>query len=70
MEIETECKIKLLENCIHGVDIDSESVEVTKFSLYLQLLESETEDDIKEFFNKRHIPILPILIIIFSGIPL
>ncbi|OQC18319.1 MAG: Type IIS restriction enzyme Eco57I [Firmicutes bacterium ADurb.Bin080] len=60
-KLKLECKIKLLENCIHGVDIDSESVEVTKFSLYLQLLESETEDDIKEFFNKRHIPILPIL---------
>jgi methylase of polypeptide subunit release factors len=60
-KLKIDHKIKLLENCIYGVDIDSEAVDVTKFSLYLQLLEGETEKGIKSFFNRKRRPVLPIL---------
>ena len=36
-----EEKQRILTNTIHGVDIDSQAVEVTKLSLYLKLLEDE-----------------------------
>jgi len=36
-----ERKVRLLENCIYGVDIDTQAVEVTKLSLYLKVLEGE-----------------------------
>ena len=36
-----EEKQRILTNCIYGVDIDSQAVEVTKLSLYLKLLENE-----------------------------
>ena len=38
----TETKKRILTSCIHGVDIDSQAVEVTKLSLLLKLLEGET----------------------------
>lgn len=60
-KLKIDHKIRLLERCIHGVDIDPEAVDVTKFSLYLQLLESETEKGIREFFNRARKPVLPIL---------
>ncbi len=34
-------KAALLTNCIHGVDIDQQAVEVTVMSLYLKMLEGE-----------------------------
>ncbi len=34
----------LLTNCIHGVDIDQQAVEVTVMSLYLKMLESKLPD--------------------------
>ncbi len=36
-----ERKLKLLNSCIYGVDIDPQAVEVTKLSLYLKVLENE-----------------------------
>lgn len=38
----TETKKRILTSSIHGVDIDSQAVEVTKLSLLLKLLEGET----------------------------
>ena len=40
-------KIKLL-NCIFGVDVDYNAVEVTQFSLCIKLLEDETKTTIKQ----------------------
>jgi predicted type IV restriction endonuclease len=60
-KLKIDYKIKILEDCIYGVDIDPEAVDVTKFSLYLQLLERETEDNIRTFFNRAKKPVLPIL---------
>ena len=37
----TEEKKRILVNNIHGVDIDSQAVEVTKLSLLLRVLEDE-----------------------------
>ena len=34
---------KLLENCIFGVDIDAQAVEVSKLSLLLKMVENETQ---------------------------
>jgi type I restriction-modification system DNA methylase subunit len=39
--LSVERKVRLLENCIYGVDIDPHAVEVTKLSLYLKVLEGE-----------------------------
>lgn len=39
-----EAKAELLSNCIHGIDIDPQAVEVTQMSLYLKILEGETAD--------------------------
>lgn len=60
-KLKIDYKIQILENCIYGVDIDPEAVDVTKFSLYLQLLEGESEEEIIAFFNKEKKPVLPIL---------
>lgn len=54
-------KLKLLKNCIYGVDIDPEAVNITKFSLYLEALNEETPSRIHRFYNKKKKPILPIL---------
>jgi adenine-specific DNA-methyltransferase len=37
-------KRQILLNCIYGVDIDPQAVEVAQLSLYLKLLEEETTD--------------------------
>lgn len=60
-KLKIDYKIAILENCIYGVDIDPEAVDVTKFSLYLQLLEGETEKEITSFFSRERKPILPVL---------
>ncbi len=45
---------RILLNNIHGVDIDSQAVEVTKLSLLLKVLEGETSDSAeRDLFNER-----------------
>ncbi|MFA5866359.1 MAG: N-6 DNA methylase [Actinomycetota bacterium] len=44
---------RILLNNIHGVDIDSQAVEVTKLSLLLKVLEGETQ---RTLFDKRVLP--------------
>ncbi|MFA5867560.1 MAG: TaqI-like C-terminal specificity domain-containing protein [Actinomycetota bacterium] len=44
---------RILINNIHGVDIDSQAVEVTKLSLLLKVLEDETQ---RTLFDKRVLP--------------
>jgi type I restriction-modification system DNA methylase subunit len=50
---------KILLNNIHGVDIDSQAVEVTKLSLLLKVLEGENEQTIAQqlkLFHERALP--------------
>ena len=50
---------RILLNNIHGVDIDTQAVEVTKLSLLLKVLEGETEQSISQqmaLFHERALP--------------
>jgi len=50
---------RILLNNIHGVDIDSQAVEVTKLSLLLKVLEGETEESLNKqisMFRERALP--------------
>lgn len=51
-----DLKIKVLTECVYGIDIDSYAVEVAKFSLMLKLLEGEDEYSLE---NRNSI--LPVL---------
>ena len=44
-------KQNILKNNIFGVDIDAQAVEVSKFSLLIKLMETETELTTNELFN-------------------
>jgi hypothetical protein len=45
----------LLTNCIHGVDIDQQAVEVTVMSLYLKMLESKLPEDWATLWVERQL---------------
>ncbi len=52
-------KKRILQNNIHGVDIDAQAVEVTKLSLLLKVLEGESQESIGsqlELFKERALP--------------
>jgi len=51
--LSTSEKKRILLNNIHGVDIDSQAVEVTKLSLLLKVLEDETQ---LSLFKERALP--------------
>jgi type I restriction-modification system DNA methylase subunit len=52
---------KILLNSIHGVDIDSQAVEVTKLSLLLKVLEGENEQSLAQQMTLWHERALPSL---------
>lgn len=55
----TQEKKRILLNNIHGVDIDSQAVEVTKLSLLLKVLEGESDETLKRqlsFIHERALP--------------
>jgi adenine-specific DNA-methyltransferase len=56
-----EEKQRILTNCIFGVDIDSQAVEVTKLSLYLKLLENEGNEAEGWLFKYTDKTLLPSL---------
>ncbi|MBE2228622.1 MAG: Eco57I restriction-modification methylase domain-containing protein [Ignavibacteria bacterium] len=56
-----KAKQSLVINNIFGVDINSYAVEVTKFSLYLKLLENEKASSIENFISKYGEKVLPSL---------
>lgn len=60
-KLQLQKKMDILSNCLYGVDIDPEAVNVTRFSLYLQVLEGETSKTIRALWNRKHKPILPVL---------
>ncbi|MDR0611813.1 MAG: N-6 DNA methylase [Planctomycetaceae bacterium] len=49
-------KQRILLSGIFGVDIDPIAVEVTKLSLYLKLLENETEESQPSLFSHKYLP--------------
>ncbi|ASB50342.1 HsdM family class I SAM-dependent methyltransferase [Alkalitalea saponilacus] len=51
----------ILQNQLWGVDVDSDALQISAFSLYLALLEDESAKFIQEKIKKSH-PILPNLI--------
>lgn len=56
--LKTQEKKRILLNNIHGVDIDSQAVEVTKLSLLLKVLEGENEESLQELLFGR-VRVLP-----------
>ncbi|MBN1128791.1 MAG: Eco57I restriction-modification methylase domain-containing protein [Chitinispirillaceae bacterium] len=52
---------KILLNSIHGVDIDTQAVEVTKLSLLLKVLEGENEQSLAQQMTLWHERALPSL---------
>ena len=55
----TQEKRRILLNNIYGVDIDSQAVEVTKFSLLLKVLEGENQDSLTrqlKIWRERALP--------------
>ncbi len=57
--LSTSERKKILLNNIHGVDIDSQAVEVTKLSLLLKVLEGENEQSLKHQMTLWHERALP-----------
>jgi type I restriction-modification system DNA methylase subunit len=57
----TSIKKQILLNNIHGVDIDTNAVEVTKLSLMLKAMEGETEASINNQLSLYHERVLPTL---------
>ncbi|KAB2908581.1 MAG: N-6 DNA methylase, partial [Dechloromonas sp.] len=47
VRLTTALKRRILENNIHGVDIDAQAVEVTQLSLYLKMLEGENRESLR-----------------------
>ncbi len=60
-ELTTAEKKRILLNNIYGVDLDSNAVEVTKLSLLLKCMESETKETIEAQTKLFHDRILPTL---------
>jgi adenine-specific DNA-methyltransferase len=54
-----EEKQHILVNNIYGVDIDAQAVEVTKLSLYLKLMEGETDQSTGQLFSYSDLKLLP-----------
>ena len=57
--LSTSERKKILLNNIHGVDIDSQAVEVTKLSLLLKVLEGENEQSLAQQITLWHERALP-----------
>lgn len=54
-------KREILVNCVYGVDIDSQAVEVAQLALYLKLLEEETTASARNYQLELHETLLPSL---------
>jgi hypothetical protein len=54
-----DMKAQILKNCIYGVDIDPQAVEVTQMNLYLALLEHENDTTLhaqQRLFDQAYLP--------------
>ncbi|OPX41892.1 type IIS restriction enzyme Eco57I [Ruminiclostridium hungatei] len=52
-------KQQILTNNIYGVDIDTQAVEVAKFSLLVKIIENESEEEIDAYLINKNIRALP-----------
>lgn len=52
-------KRRILNSHIRGVDIDSNAIEVARFSLLLKLIEEETGEELREYVAQKRIRALP-----------
>lgn len=59
LSLEEKCRIVL--DFIYGVDIDSQAVDVARFSLLLKLIEDERAVDIESYISRHGKPALPSL---------
>lgn len=55
----TDAKAQIVTNCIYGVDIDPQAVEVAQMSIYLKLLEEETRATLEHQPRLFHRALLP-----------
>ena len=61
LDLSIDDKIAILQSQIFGIDIDGRALQIAAFSLYLALLASCTENEIKDRIEKQK-PMLPNLI--------
>ncbi len=61
VHLSLSCKREFLLNCMYGVDIDRQAVEVAQLSLYLKLMEDETTLSAKKQQTEMGIALLPSL---------
>lgn len=60
-KLTTDAKAQLVTNCLYGVDIDRQAVEVTQMSLYLRILEEENASSLGQQARLFHGALLPSL---------
>ncbi|MDR2223136.1 MAG: N-6 DNA methylase [Flavobacteriaceae bacterium] len=58
-QLTLNAKNKILTSCLYGVDINPYAVEVTKFSLFLKILEDENYNTIENYLSKYNNSVLP-----------
>lgn len=61
IHLTSKLKKSILQNNIHGVDIDENAVEITRFSLSMKALEDSTREELYEdvdLFNEKVLPSL------------
>jgi hypothetical protein len=59
IRLKSKLKREILKQCIYGVDIDKQAVEVTKMSLSLKSLEDTKRDELRieiDLFNEKVLP--------------
>lgn len=54
-------KHRIFKNCIYGVDIDYQAVEVARFSLSIKIIEDSSKEDIENFLIHENLAALPSL---------
>ena len=59
LHLTSKLKKQILNNNLFGVDIDSNAVEITKFSLNMKALENTTHDELYEDYDLFHQTLLP-----------
>ena len=59
VRLTSQLKRELLQNCIYGVDIDSQAVELAKTSLSLKMLENTRHDELYQEVTLFHEQVLP-----------
>lgn len=59
IKLRSKLKCEILTNCIYGVDIDEQAVEVTKMSLCIKAIEDTKREELYQEVNLFHEKVLP-----------